>query len=407
MRLFSKRASTGQPVAGISGSPAKKITFSDVAARLIIDRRVSDLADATNQSSSAVYEDALTRQLLPEDPRAYECISQLLLARATMQPSDEYPAYGIRDLLIDLFTEAAYGSHSDLKLRNLRSVVEFGRQMLAEHGRIDHEEPEESWNRLMDAFDDMAADAWDGKRSFYKNAIRNNILQKSLIPHVGFDFVLRQWPVWIKSPYAIAFLVEILTICRPWNDSPRERVEAQALCQDVMSEWTLEEDKAEAEQRRKMAEEQLMTYHISNGDIVRAPIDWIPVNPSIAPYATCVYAVEVKFGERYNAPHFLVFYEESYVEPSDSEKEEYLAAIEKIWPELSQVREDQVELAYGPDGGVLNQADVKNSPAIGFFPVPEQPRCLPMRRPNLSYGAVIVRKHARQEKRREKGGEEK
>lgn len=407
MKLFSRRASAVQPAIEVTGSTAKKITLSSAAAKLILDRRVIDIQSVTNQSSSAVYEGALVDQLLPDDPRAYECISRLLIARATMHPGDEYPSYGIRDLLIDLFSEAAYGSYSDLKRRNLRPVVVFGRQMLAEHGSIDLREPEESWARLLNAFDGMAADTWGDKGQFRHRAVRNNIVQRSLFPHVGFDLVLENWHHALNSACAISFLAEILTICRPWNDRPGERVEVQDLCETVMSQWALDEGEAEAEQRRRVAEAQLMTYRISNGDAILAPMDWIAVNPSIAPYATCAYVVEVKFGERYDAPHFLIFSEEMRTELTDNEKKEYLDEIEKAWPGLKQVREDQVDLAYGPDGGVLNQAEFKNSPVIGFFPVPEQSHHLLKWRPSLSYGAVVIREHDRQEKRREEGEEEK
>ena len=402
MGYFAKKANKALPKIGSSSSAAKKFTFSSPEARLIIDRCVYDLSDVSNETTSAIYENALVEQILPDNPGAYELITRLQLSRATIEPGAEYPEYGIRNLLIDLFTEAAHGTNSELKRRNLYPVVAFGRRILADHANINQDAPEESWERLLHALDDMMLNTDASTSSDMKHrgeVLRNNIAHKCLMPHIAFKLVLRNW---IKlhesfhsrslSIYTIEFLIQILNVCMPWRDEPRDCVEVQALCESVMGEWALMEETAKAKQCQEAAEARQIEYSIKGGDVVQAPMEWIAVNPSVAPYAVSAFVVEVKFGERYNAPHFLIFREDYGPEIYDGDKEEYLNAIQKLWPDLKRVLEDQVEIAYGPDGGVLNQAEVKNSPTIGFFKIPEFRRRRG-HKDNPPYGAVVIRKN--------------
>ena len=155
-----------------------------------------------------------------------------------------------------------------------------------------------------------------------------------------------------------------------------------------MTEWSRNEQETLERETAANERSQVEQHQIANGDYVLAPCDWITLNPTVAPYADHAGYIEIKHGERYDAPHFLFFLERLVDEMSDTEKESLLELADNAWDGMELVKEDSVELAYSADGGVANKAEYSAAPRIGWFSIFERGEH-PCGRPR--YGAEIVR----------------
>ena len=99
--------------------------------------------------------------------------------------------------------------------------------------------------------------------------------------------------------------------------------------------------------------------------------------------------IEVKNGEKYNAPHIL-YYVTSPVDGNftPEQRAKALAAANSVWPDLAKIQAKRVKLEYGPDGGILNMQEYAKAPMVGIFRIFDKGD-YPSGRP--PYGACIIR----------------
>ena len=132
----------------------------------------------------------------------------------------------------------------------------------------------------------------------------------------------------------------------------------------------------------------LIKLNLKAGDCVIVPTSWPILNKEAANSCEYAYAIEIKGGSRFNAPHFL------YLSNHDggigqAEREDALSRIEAVWPDISKVLAEEVVIKRGENGAVLNGEEHLSGPIVCFYLLPEASRC---RRPeDAPYGAMVVR----------------
>lgn len=105
-----------------------------------------------------------------------------------------------------------------------------------------------------------------------------------------------------------------------------------------------------------------------------------------------VGVIEVKNGEKFDAPHFVFFSDVKYAEDySDEMREEVLKQCVKKMPRFQEVIDQQVELRYDDSGRVINMEEHMSAPIIGFFSVLEKNDPLLEENYIPPFGCVIVR----------------
>lgn len=114
------------------------------------------------------------------------------------------------------------------------------------------------------------------------------------------------------------------------------------------------------------------------------PDDWVVLNGSVAEACAHVFAIEVKNGDCYAAPHFIYF---SDVPVSQFDDDVAIEAIERVWPQVIDVKKDMVKPVYDRNGVMLNMKEVSESPYIGVFEIRDSSSFDAWEKP--AYGAMV------------------
>lgn len=125
---------------------------------------------------------------------------------------------------------------------------------------------------------------------------------------------------------------------------------------------------------------------IAGESYVVFPDDWVVLNGAVAEACEHVLAVEVKNGDRYSAPHFVYF---SDVPARQFDDDIAIKAIERVWPQVADVRKDMVEPVYDRNGVMLNMKEVSEAPYIGVFEIRDSTSFDAWEKP--AYGAMVFR----------------
>lgn len=132
----------------------------------------------------------------------------------------------------------------------------------------------------------------------------------------------------------------------------------------------------------------LIKLDLRDGDYAIVPASWLILNQELASSCEFVYVIEIKGGSRYNAPHF-IYPSDHDGDISQAEREDILARIEGVWPDISKVLAEEVALRSNENGIPLNGEEHLLGPIVCFYLLPEASRC---RRPeDAPYGAMVVR----------------
>lgn len=391
---------------------AKKFTYSSALNKEIIERRAADVAELTDQSVSIVIEDALIERLLPHDEHARHFVNGVLFGKKCLISSNEWEDYRIRDALSDIFADVSAGVDWKPRYDNTKPFVDFAYSLLKTHRprfTKRNEYPSElddvayDFDSLCSVLENQAKKtdtpglSADARRA--RDLIYPNIENGSIAPIKIIETIVFNWDAVANSTHTFRVLHHLLAACSPWEDTAEERAHFQSLCESIMSEWTRAQREAELRKEQAKIEATLVKHEMANGDYALVPSTWCVANPKDAPRAIYAGVIEIKGGERYQAPHFLFFLENHEVKDmSGSERDEIIDAVAAIWPDIRKVQADEVELEYGPDGGVANMAEYSAAPCIGMFGLFDQGE-YPLGKP--PYGAEIVRSDKR---KREKGG---
>ena len=408
MKLFKNVFS---PTSALSSAPmpeadyrsaSKKLTFSSKMNRDVLERRVSDLAESSNVPTAYVWEDAIINSLLPSDERARRYTVKVLYGRQYDLETGAQQSYGIREALSEIFCEAEEASNELKLLETLRPLVKYANKTLRRHYvKLDPattkglfpESHDLSW-LLKSAC--AGIDQRRGASAFAGLGVET--LERTIAPRLEAGegevdeatfFLLDVWEA-VDAKFAFRFLSRLLDLVEPWEDTANDRIEFQAVCETSMAEWACAEAEA-AERKVKAKESALLTeYRLADGYCLLAPRGWRELNPQDAASAKFVGVYSIRYGERYDAPTFIVYFNKPIGELTSAEFAQVEEEIEKRWPELAKVKADEVEIARNPDGGIANAAAAAAAPAAGLFPIYMRGEYPLGERP--PYGAEIVKK---------------
>lgn len=381
----------------------KKMTFTSMATKTVIERRADDISELAGTTPSKVMEEALVNQLLPTDERAASYVNAVLLGKKYDLGGSGWVTYGIKNALADIFAEASMGTNWAPKRDNCEELIRFANRLIAEHGAqfrrssesLDfHYELLSNFDSTIAALEKSASQAGApdhaAQAAFAKKSLLPAIQQEKAEPKLISRFIVANWNFIKSSTFSLRAMASLLEACIDWADTAANRNEFQQLCELVLPEWTIEDlEKSKKEEARDRAMNNLVRYPISNGDYVLAPADWIEVNPADAPSATHAGVMSIRFGERYDAPLFLFYTQCEHHDLAESDRERFERLAESRWPTLARVKQDEVEIKRNPDGGIANAAEVAAAPSIGMFPIYDQNKYPLGGEP--PYGAKIIR----------------
>lgn len=381
----------------------KKFQFSSKLNKEIIEQRVADVADLTGATASEVMENALIERLLPHDEHASRYVNCVLFGRKCYMGDDEWFHYGIRLALGDIFNEVSAGANWRPARTNAKPLVEFASELIDEHGPklvkrkqqypTDLDELDYAFDSFCSLLETQAKrneiPELEGEAKRARELIYPAIRDAKIEPGKIMDIILRNWTAVENSTHTFRTLHWLFMALSDWEDTADNRARFQSLCEEVMSEWTADDEREATLKEQAKVEAQMINYPMADGAYVSVPRGWVAVNLSVSPNARYAGVVEIKHGERYNAPHFLFFLEDHPVgEMTSEETAEIKTLAAKTWPDFKQVEADVVPLRHSSDGGVANLAEHSAAPQIGFFPIFERGE-YPLGRP--PYGAEIVR----------------
>lgn len=379
---------------------AKKFQYSTGYNHKIIENCLADRAAITGRTVSELIEEIVREDVLPKDPIARDYIQAVQL-RNNSHSKNELTNYGIRDALSSIYQTVSAGDGVKVRYTNAKPLVEFGEELLAEHEvklkKLKNPQPADDISELEYSFESLCVamkkyatksdnPALEREITRAREVILPNILSASVDPMEIMNLILRNWHAVADNALTFRVLYWLFRACKEWDDTPLDRIHFQTVCEQVMSEWTIEKREKEAEKRKIETESRLKKYPIASDDYVLAPADWVVVNRLEAP--SCAYAgcMNIRHGVRYGAPLFLFFLNHPINEMTKDEQS-YLMDLAKIsWPDMQKVQNDFVELQYNADGGVANAAEHLSSPQVGFFGLYDSGEV-----DDPPYGAVIVR----------------
>lgn len=385
----------------------KKITLLR-ANLMILDQRAQDIAEINGSTVSDVYETAITEGLLPEDPHARQAVSKVLFGKTPSDQAGEWEKYEIQDALADDFGMLAASETKEPRYKNARPLVDFCHSIMrrrnytwSQKSRSGYpSELHELASRFRSFCEVMEHAADNGASKLV--AIEAKSLRERFCPMIEearvtplkiVDAVITNWEYVGNSVVTFQVLEGLMRAChrKPAGDTAFDRAEYQNVCERVMPEWTRRDEEEMLRAAKRRAESRLGEFPIADGDAVIAPNDWLVANPEAAESAHFAGVIEIKNGELYGAPHFIIFTEDEPVqELGDEVKAELVARATAIWPRMKDVRADAVELKYASNGGVLNQAEFDAAPRIGVFPLYDE-GSHPAGNP--PFGAVVRRKN--------------
>lgn len=412
MLAFRKKLGYEKSTADLFGKPKpKKFNYSSEMNSMVLEQALSDTAAVRECTVSDVIEDILIDNLIPADPHAAHYVTKVLFGKR-FDFAGNTKKYGIREALDEIFAAEAAGVLGQARHANNQPLVQYAKSILAENRAVvkrsffdntcKGDNPSyhmlDSWDSVCNKLEaEVERRKSEGLGVFdyqqaadYARAIEQSLRNDpSFSLATAFDCVLENWEIVGNYTYTFRFLSSAIASSVDWTDSPEERFEFAAVCQKVMSGWTAA-DKAREDAREKARQDAILTsYDMAGGDTISVPRGWLVANPEDAPTSKYAGVIEVKNGERYNAPHIL-FYSSTPVDSAftDEQRAKVLVAATSVWPRLSEVQGDEVELEYGPDGGVLNMQEYTTAPKIGMFQIYDKGR-YPLGKP--PYGACITR----------------
>lgn len=382
-------------------SSQKKITFTSTGAKSIIERRADDIAELTGTTASKVIEEALFTQLLPTDERAASYVNAVLLGEKYALDGGWIP-YGVKDALADILAEASAGTNWRPRRNNCAELVGFANRLIVEHNAklkkpespLDQYELASNFESTISVLeknaDPIKAPDYAVQAPIARNSLLPAINRGDAKPRLISRFLMTNWDYIKDSTFSLRTMSSLLDACEDWIDTAANRNEFQELCGLVLPQWAIDDSKrAQKEESRGHAAENLVRYPISCGDYVLAPASWIELNPADASVATNAGVLSVKFGERYNAPVFLFYCGCEHRDLTQADRNRFESLAGERWPMLAQVKNDEVELVRNPDGGIANAAEVAAAPAIGMFPLYDEGKYPLGGEP--PYGAKIIR----------------
>lgn len=391
----------------------KKFNYSSEANALILESAISDCAALTAKTTSSIIEDTLIDRFIPLNDHARYYVCGVLLGKKNNLGAKTWTKYGIREALVEITSNESIGTEWQSAHRGTgKAIIEYASELLQKNtSKFCKEQFNSSYSRVRDAIN-----SWDSIIGVLDVAANNeaNLHQKialekevrlaqatketmSLNPNYyvfnAFRFILQNWDILGAWTHTWRFVSAVLESVDSWEDAPEDRIAFREVCEDVFSVWDGTDAKKKKQIKKEQEDAALTTYDMRDGTIIKAPRTWIVTNPEKAIESDYAGVIEIRNGDRYDAPHFLFFIVDHPVsELNEVERLNVLRDATSKWPHLIEIQDDIVELQYGPDGGVLNQKEYMRSPCIGFFPIWDKGR-YPLGEP--PYGAVIIRAEGR------------
>lgn len=412
MFLSRKKLAYDKASDGLYGKPKpKKFNYSSEKNATIIESALANIAAARECSISDVIEDILIDSVIPADPYAAHYVSNVLYGRQ-FNADGTSVKYGIREALEDIFATESMGSSWKARHDNNKPLVNFAKDLLMENGSTLRpncfsaaNQASESMHSLLDSWDSVCHSLEDCVRQrkannlstfdYEKEAKYAREIERALHTDASFKlfntfvFILQNWSLLGQLTHTFRFMSTAIALSIDWTDSRIEQFRFSSVCQEVMNGWTLAETAEKIAAEENLTDETHVSYQMANGDILKAPREWLVANPERGIFSKYAGVIEIKNGEAYEAPHILFFSDIPVDNNFDSKREaEVLNAATSIWPRLSEVLADEIELKYRSDGGVANMKDYASSPHIGLFNIFEED-CYPFGKP--PYGTYIVR----------------
>lgn len=108
---------------------------------------------------------------------------------------------------------------------------------------------------------------------------------------------------------------------------------------------------------------------IKNGHAI-IPEDWIVVKNINPLSCEHVGVIEVRNGEKYNAPHIVFFSYKPINQLSDAERDDIIEKCICHYPKLGKLKAMQIEPVFDKDRNIINAEQYMAAPAIGLFAIP-------------------------------------
>ena len=206
--------------------------------------------------------------------------------------------------------------------------------------------------------------------------------------------LLEKWDIVGESGATYRFLGALFaSIDGEGDDKAADRVNFARVLQSVCEEWSAQDAEEEACNHKRYADSSSMRIDMSAGAVAVFPRDWLIANPADAIKSTNAWVVEVKNPLDPDTPRIVVFNNADQNELSNAERAHAIKLAIAAWPRLEDNRKAEVELAYGPDGGITNMDEYAAAPLIGVFSLYDSGQC-PLGEP--PYGSYIDRRDAGQ-----------
>lgn len=410
VNFFSRKLGIGLTSGDLYGKPKpKKFNYSSDANSMIIETAISDYASVTESTSSAVIEDTLIDKFIPKNDHARYYVCGILLGKKNILGTTKWEKYGVREALTEIFANESIGT--DWKSAHQgagEEIVEFAYELLLKHDDTFQDQLfdndfsriydcRNSWDSVCGVLEVAAHEETNSSLSFaYTEEAKCGRQMEEAMEHDRsfrlsntFRFLIQNWTTLGSWTHAWRFMTAVMDSIRDWNDTPEERIEFRKVCESVFSIWDASDEAKKNEDKKKKEDSMLTIYDMKDGAFVKAPRSWIVTNPESAINSDYAGVIEIRNGEKYDAPHFLFFLaDHTASELTDEERFSIIRDATSKWPPFVQVQEDVVELKYGPDGGIINQKEYMQAPTIGFFPIFDEGK-YPLGNP--PYGAVVVR----------------
>lgn len=410
VNFFAKKLGIGLTTMDLYGKPKpKKFNYSSEANSLIIETAISDFAKVTESTSSAVIEDTLIEKFIPLNDRARYYVCGVLLGKKNIFGSTKWEKYGIREALSEIFESESAGTQWKSVHNGVgKEIVEYACRLISNHKDTFQEslfnkdysrvrDCLNSWDSICGVMDIAAREESDFSSKF---CLEEEARYAHQIKHAmsyscdyrlfnALRFLIQNWEILGPWTHTWRFLSAVMDSINDWQDSPEERINFRKACDNIFSIWDSYDAEKEKQELKMQEDATLITYDMHNGAQIKAPRGWVVTNPEDAIKSNYAGVIEIRNGDKYDAPHFLFFLKEHPAsELTEEERLKILRDATSKWPRLSEVQDDIVELQYGSDGGILNQKEYIQSPCIGFFPIADEGQ-YPFGNP--PYGAVVIR----------------
>lgn len=409
MALFNMRLGYDATTEKLFGKPkAKKFNYSSELNAAILEQALADDAQIENCTVSYILESLLIERYIPQNDHARHYVTKVLYGKTINPLTGAESKYGIREALRDIFENESTGEYFKAKHTNNRELVKFTRDLLIDNSATFREEllkniqstvnpvalAISAWEPLCIKVGDVARNdecdpllKSDYLREEDYGKMMSDVMSRDSMwnPQMNVNFILTHWNILGNYSGTFRFLSLALDATNGWDDSATARIEFTDICDRVMSEWALKDQEDQEGSRDTL----LVGYPIANGDIVLAPRKWVVVNPDEALQAKNAIVASVKNGEPYDAPTFVYFCSSDINERIDEDQRAIvLQSINSIWPRLTEVLDKEVDLEYGPNGGILNMDEFTSAPRVSVAKL-EDRHSNPLAHKNFTRACVV------------------